>query len=624
MTLIRNADEKRTAIFAYLNDFCNSGQEVDFAVLLKGKWGAGKTHLIDAFIKQRKGPDPLIKDLYISLNGLENTSQIDQACFKALHPILGSKAVRIGVEALKAGLRTFKFDIDNVGSSGLPVPELSIDSDNLKQQVGVVVFDDLERCKMSIQTSLGYINYFIEQLKLKVVIIANEDEIIDNKESGKEYLKIKEKFIGRTIGIESDVVSALSEFISYISDDSLRKLIVDKASVLVDLYEKSKTDNLRILKQSLWDFERFYGILDDVHKSNAAFFDEILKIIISLSFEMRAGRLSDEQLSAPIPSKVVRMMRDKHSQTTVIDAIEKRYLSVNLDNIYMNNQTLTQFLFDGWAPPEKVRAEINQSSAFAPPQEIPSWKIAANVWHITDDEAEGASNRLVKEFEERAFTEPAELFMVIAIMMLLSDIGIIGKKKSKIISDARAYVDYLFSNAKIRNKYRESPFVDFFIGWGGYAFPENSQKEMGGIYGYYLSKVEAVSANLLPSLASQLLDLMKVDAADYMRSVCVNNIKNAPYSNVPIFAAIEPKSFVERVLELSPSDQSTVLATFRHRYENNSLNGGLADEREWLEKMTTEFKKRIRKERPVSKFRLERALEMYVEPFTKAKKVASS
>lgn len=61
-----------------------------------------------------------------------------------------------------------------------------------------IIFDDLERCSIVIPNILGYINQFVENNGLKVIVIANEDEIIkldqlDNKiDNAKAYLTIKE------------------------------------------------------------------------------------------------------------------------------------------------------------------------------------------------------------------------------------------------------------------------------------------------------------------------------------------------------------------------------------------------------------------------------------------------
>jgi KAP family P-loop domain len=43
----------------------------------------------------------------------------------------------------------------------------------------ILIFDDLERCKVEISSLLGYINYFVEQQEMKVIIIANESVILN-------------------------------------------------------------------------------------------------------------------------------------------------------------------------------------------------------------------------------------------------------------------------------------------------------------------------------------------------------------------------------------------------------------------------------------------------------------
>lgn len=41
----------------------------------------------------------------------------------------------------------------------------------------ILIFDDLERCDCSINEILGYINSFVEHEKMKVIIVANQEEI---------------------------------------------------------------------------------------------------------------------------------------------------------------------------------------------------------------------------------------------------------------------------------------------------------------------------------------------------------------------------------------------------------------------------------------------------------------
>lgn len=45
----------------------------------------------------------------------------------------------------------------------------------------ILIFDDLERCDVKLETLLGYINYFSEHCKCKVIIIGDENKISEKR-----------------------------------------------------------------------------------------------------------------------------------------------------------------------------------------------------------------------------------------------------------------------------------------------------------------------------------------------------------------------------------------------------------------------------------------------------------
>lgn len=66
-----------------------------YAVMLKGKWGCGKSFFVQNWIKDyqegtKKG-DAVLEPIYVSLYGLKETSQITEAIDRALRPFLYSK-----------------------------------------------------------------------------------------------------------------------------------------------------------------------------------------------------------------------------------------------------------------------------------------------------------------------------------------------------------------------------------------------------------------------------------------------------------------------------------------------------------------------------------------------------
>ena len=115
---------------------------------------------------------------------------------------------------------------------------------------------------------LGYINHFDEHQNYKVIVVSNEDEILNSdyheEKSIKLYKRIKEKLFGKTFRIESQLETALNNFISEISDENVKKFIEDNISSVKEIYIIADYQNLRHLKQSLWDFESNEAVIPDI------------------------------------------------------------------------------------------------------------------------------------------------------------------------------------------------------------------------------------------------------------------------------------------------------------------------------------------------------------------------
>jgi tRNA A37 threonylcarbamoyladenosine biosynthesis protein TsaE len=65
------AQEANEAVAAYLGYYIDTNRAFDYAVLLQGCWGSGKTYFLREFLEESA-----TKSLYVSLYGLSSTSQI--------------------------------------------------------------------------------------------------------------------------------------------------------------------------------------------------------------------------------------------------------------------------------------------------------------------------------------------------------------------------------------------------------------------------------------------------------------------------------------------------------------------------------------------------------------------
>lgn len=164
----------------------------------------------------------------------------------------------------------------------------------------ILVFDDLERATISLESLLGYINHYVEYQGYKVIIVANEEEIFatqkNNGDSSCSYSRIKEKLIGKTFEIEHDLPGVLSCFINEIECEKVKKLYSSNTEFISKKYDELGYKNLRHLKQTLFDFERFVGFVSEDAQQKNGLLLNLLEIFFIFSFEIKSGNMLPEDI----------------------------------------------------------------------------------------------------------------------------------------------------------------------------------------------------------------------------------------------------------------------------------------------------------------------------------------
>lgn len=299
-------------IHTFLVYYCDLVGSPEYAVLIKGPWGSGKSRFIIDFLNELEGIGK--KSLYVSLYGVNSIQDIENQFFSQLHPVLASKGAKLLGKLFKGIIRaSIKVDLDGDGSSDGNIT-ISAPSDSFLKEMQspegrVLVFDDVERCSLPIAVILGYINYFVEHSGMKVILVANEQEILaqtgkadiatSSKISGEhvrnEYERIKEKLIGKSFEITPNTEAALSSFIDQIKSQEVKALVSACNSKIIGLYHDSGYKNLRVLRHSLLEFERMFT--DKFREFNQklspenAFLIRVAELLNQVSVE-RAGTMS--------------------------------------------------------------------------------------------------------------------------------------------------------------------------------------------------------------------------------------------------------------------------------------------------------------------------------------------
>lgn len=216
------------------------------AIMLTGEWGAGKTYYVENVLTpflQEAGKNRCV---VISLYGLETIADIS----KSIYMELRMKALKKKSEVLSAGKIIAKTIVKNV--AGLFRIDVSMSEKDLKKLYSSVelsgkllIFEDLERSGIELVKLLGYVNSLVERDGIKVLLVANEKEMLnkDRKEKNtdsvseevQKYLKIKEKTISDTIYFESDYCEAVKNITSSFENPKLLQIIGDDAEQIEGL-----------------------------------------------------------------------------------------------------------------------------------------------------------------------------------------------------------------------------------------------------------------------------------------------------------------------------------------------------------------------------------------------------
>ncbi len=227
------------------------------AIMLTGEWGSGKTYYIENELIPFLTEGKKNRCVVVSLYGIESISDIS----KSIYMELRIKALEKKSEAMATGKLLTKTIVKGaIGILGIDANLSEDDFRNLYESVDLsgklLVFEDLERSHIDLINLLGYINNLVERDGVKVLLVANENEILNkepekfyfnftglfshskednenkNSESVRRYLKIKEKTISDTVYFESDYCKSVENIVTVFKNEKLDS-IMDKNTIEV-------------------------------------------------------------------------------------------------------------------------------------------------------------------------------------------------------------------------------------------------------------------------------------------------------------------------------------------------------------------------------------------------------
>ena len=588
----------------FLNYYCELQSSPEYGVLLTGPWGSGKTWFIQDFLSKTYS-DPK-RYLYVSLYGMRSVEDIESEYFRQIHPVLSSKGARLFGKIVKGVLKTsINIDLNADGkadgsiSAGIPsesfFEKIQLSDDKL------LIFDDLERCSIPIADLLGYINQYIEHGGFKVLMISNESEIISKQDrntnpESQAYTRIKEKVIGRSFEILPDLETALSHFSVGLPSERSRKLVNSHLDVVSRAYENSTFKNLRMLRHSLWDFDRLCAGIDQVILDCSPLIADLLYIFLAYSFEIRSGSIKASDLEKFSASKFIHieLKKNKDDSDDKVLSIREKYPALELHEELIPINVWITFFSSGSIPSEEISLSLKNSKYFRSESQQATW---VNCWHgfdLSEEEFATDFEQLQQEWMQKHYVIPEEVLQVAGIFLEYSKAGLYKKSANSVVTETQAYIDWLKKEGHIKpmSALHRDPF--YGRGYAGLGFNSLEDENFKTLLRYLEDQRNRVLEESYPEEAERLLSLIKTDPDLFLHSLILSNNKENRFYRTPILNYIDPNKFIAVLMDADPSNRRTVSYTFAERYKFADINKELLSELSWLKEVYALLEKEVK------------------------------
>ena len=531
----------------------------EYAIMLGGRWGSGKTYFIDKFIEDNKTDS--VKFIKISLFGIKQLNEINQ---KILFKVFIKKESNLIDSLMTIGMKV----TDSISKKiNLSINDIPIEQIIQKlDKKFIFIFDDFERIDIKISELLGYINYLIEEANCKVIILANEDEIIDKT----RYSDFKEKVIGKTFEIQQSFEAIFGNFLNLTKHS--KNILEQNNSIIKEIYFKSKYNNLRHIRQAMIDFDYLYELFEDKYKSNNNFINNFIYIFFSLFIELRKGYLKEDELrNSNYGSLTLFTNNTETREKTSYERILDKYKLINYDMKMFSNETWVDILFKNNINKNSINNIISKTIYF---EEYESWYKLYYFWSTEDEDFSKSFKDVWYKFINNQYIEHGKLLIVISILLYLSKNEI-----SKI-----SIVDIIVQAKKNINDNCKTDFWKIKKYEKGFSH-RNSFEYKGISYSYYdeIDEFKDIQNYLENKSLEAFESGLKINSNILLSNLLNNNLRdfdkelNENFQKIPIFNHIDIERLIDVIQKILHSNLHLFGSILEERYEDWKLERNTPD-----------------------------------------------
>ena len=468
-------------LIKYIDD-----ETYNYAVLVDGEWGSGKTFfvknecipVIESHEQQKDNPR---KVHYISLYGLNSAESIIEKilCERLLKTDIADKKLKLGkhqkVKSISA--ITVKLLLSNGATFVSGINEAI--GDLLSDQC-IFVFDDLERCNCSQDITMGIINDLVEHGENKMIIIANEQELMEthteryneilyqlalsdkiewpedtvsaifgttgikkvggldkeeldrrvkylfgNKNENIFYQRTREKVIGVAYRYEPDLERVLPVIIDSCKLDSEKKqILLGLVQEMISTMSNRRHRNIRTFLFFLSRISYIFGATENL-EINDEYRNDVLVFLTRDTFNHALD------YKGPPREYQTRYEFLTYTHRFTSSALKTFIVSGNLDRDKMQDE-INEYI------EAEIKERVGESDSLT--------KLERDWYIMSDEDCRAHVDSVLKKLKEDKYPVSAYVF-IIAMLLRLREIGFDGK----MVDDAR---ECIIANIRNNSKYK--------------------------------------------------------------------------------------------------------------------------------------------------------------------------
>ena len=574
----------------FLDHFLDQPGDPEFAVMLEGPWGSGKTYFVRNYFEDRitraRRSDPDTKgEIRISLFGVRDLSEVTSQIFAQVHPWLGGKAAKIVNIVASRAASGFGVSLDEKKNESMLQDML------LNLEGRVLVFDDFERCPLDVIEVMGFINRFVEQDRLKVLVVASEADI--DPEQASEYRSRKEKLIGKTVRVGSEPAEVLDHFTKALGSAEAKVAIEANREAVLQTFGAAGSPNYRSLRAVLGDFDRLVSVTDSRLRENPNALRRLLLFMIATGFEWRLNRLDSQRLPQLLHD-MERAVNKAEPDRLQARAIRDRYPLVTWRDPIVPPDQLARLFASGAINVPVLNAFLEQHPLVAGNAHVPNWRLMWSWHHLTPAEYRTVRDKLLQQLKNREVTHPGEILHIAGTAIQLKTYGddLLGRKGPE--SYFRSYLSDLAKTDTLlaAPELFEVPAPSH----ASLGYQEEDTKEFRTVFDLVRNATSGALARRMTREAPALLKRLRA-APGNGRMLFEWGLEGANYGGVAILHNIHVNEMADLLLPEGRTNDG-LMACLTARYEHAPTMGSLDPEQPWLRKLRTELRRRARKSPP--------------------------